>query len=234
MPKRKRTRKRYGVRRKGRKRRKRSRKIVRILSGPTGLLGKQVIKKLRYSTTIQLVPGFAGVLAFHRFSANGMWDPDATGVGHQPITFDQMMNFYDHYYVYKSKITVHCASRGAGTNLGNAFVGIGIEDTISDAPTSPTHLIELGTYNWRPMQETSSPKGAVVIKKKFSTKKYWGRNLVSNTQYQGSASANPGQQTMFNIAYWGANPSSIPSAIDCTVYIDYWARFTEPKDIAQS
>lgn len=46
----------------------------------------------------------------HLFRANGLFDPDETGIGHQPRGFDQYASFYNKYVVMSSKITVNAFS----------------------------------------------------------------------------------------------------------------------------
>ena len=74
------------------------------------LLGSKVKTKLRYVEYFTLNPAAAGLPATHVFSANGLYDPNITGVGHQPRGFDQLMALYDHYYVSRSKIIADFAS----------------------------------------------------------------------------------------------------------------------------
>ncbi len=69
-----------------------------------GFATRQLVK-MRYFADVELDPG-AGAMAAHIFSANGLFDPDITGVGHQPYSFDQWMAVYDHYHVVGAKISV--------------------------------------------------------------------------------------------------------------------------------
>ena len=58
---------------------------------------------LLYSDQITLNPA-AGTVSKHVFSANGLFDPNITGVGHQPRGFDQYMALYNHYTVIGARI----------------------------------------------------------------------------------------------------------------------------------
>ena len=59
---------------------------------------------LRYSDQITLNPG-AGANATYNFRANSIFDPDYSGVGHQPYGHDNLQNIYDGYVVDKAVIT---------------------------------------------------------------------------------------------------------------------------------
>lgn len=39
------------------------------------------------------------VLTYHLFRANGIFDPDVTGTGHQPLYRDQVADLYTNYTV---------------------------------------------------------------------------------------------------------------------------------------
>lgn len=52
-----------------------------------------------------LTTGVAGV-AVHTYVLNSLFDPDFTGVGHQPYGFDQLTPFYRRYRVNGAKVTI--------------------------------------------------------------------------------------------------------------------------------
>lgn len=57
------------------------------------------------------------------FAMNGLFDPDVTGVGHQPRLFDQIMGLYQRYRVLRTAISCSYAPV-ATTNAGACYVGI--------------------------------------------------------------------------------------------------------------
>jgi hypothetical protein len=69
------------------------------------LFPARTVKNLRYATNFQLTVS-GGAVASYVFAANGLFDPDITGTGHQPMGFDQMMVQYNHYCVMAAKIKV--------------------------------------------------------------------------------------------------------------------------------
>ena len=98
MPKRKRsTRKIYRA-----KRRKPDwRKRTTIQKG-LGFSDGQIVK-MRYVEEFELNPGL-GSVASYVFRANGLYDPNYTGAGHQPYGFDQWMTYYNQFTVLGSKM----------------------------------------------------------------------------------------------------------------------------------
>jgi len=70
-------------------------------------------RRLVYHDTV-FVTSTSGVPATYVFSTNGLYDPNITGTGHQPAGFDQIMLYYNHYYVNRATIaaTARCTTAG--------------------------------------------------------------------------------------------------------------------------
>ena len=83
------------------------------------------------------VTATTGLAGNHFFSANGCFDPNVTGTGHQPMGFDQMMLFYEQYTVVRSKISIGMLSGGAVAPRSGVYLS---PDTTSI--TDPNRLME--------------------------------------------------------------------------------------------
>ena len=59
---------------------------------------------LRYVENFTLNPGMLGATV-NVFSMNGLFDPNITGIGHQPMYFDNYMGIYGRYRVNRAYIT---------------------------------------------------------------------------------------------------------------------------------
>jgi hypothetical protein len=59
--------------------------------------------KLRYSESVNIDPSLGGVPGVHVFNASSCYDPNTTGIGHQPRGFDQWMAMFDHFTVVGSR-----------------------------------------------------------------------------------------------------------------------------------
>lgn len=68
------------------------------------LLRPKVLTKLTYCDTKTITPGTG--MANHVFSMNNLYDPDYTGVGHQPAFRDEWANIYGHYRVLAAHVRV--------------------------------------------------------------------------------------------------------------------------------
>ncbi len=179
---------------------------------------------LTYHTNIDLFCGSSGVVGNYLFAANGLYDPDITGTGHQPMGFDQMMVFYYHYTVLSSKITV--SARNNGTNPGYAAVS---RNGSSTAVTVSDDLVEAGNIEYRLVNTTSAVPNHVTIKLDMDISKFSGvDDLLDDDTYRGDSGSNPTDLEYFHISWWSPfTASSFTCNFD--VVIEFEAMFTEPK-----
>lgn len=223
--------------RKPRRRRRRKRRSYSMtrLSGPglssTSPLPKVFKWKTKYvETIVGLNPGAAGIMANYLFSCNGLYDPDITGAGHQPIGFDQLMPLYDHYRVIGSRI------RATFANTDSTFsqmVGIKIQDNTTVSETDMGILIENGPMRWTTVAALNGGDSVKTLTMNFSAKNYFGKSALSDNDYRGDVSNNPDEQAYFRLV---AQPTSANDSGDVrvTVEIEYIAILSEAKNLAQS
>jgi len=170
----------------------------------------------------------AGSLATYTYSCNGMFDPNITGTGHQPMYFDQLSAIYNHYTVLNSKISVSCVAIATAAGV----IGVYINDDASVVPGTAIGLCEQGTANYRIVNiGTSLP--TLSLRRKWSAKQAFGPGAISDPNLQGSASANPTEQQAFTCFVQSIDLSST-FAIDFFVTIEYDCVWQELKDIASS
>lgn len=217
----------------GRKRKRRSEKTpysrtrkYRIPQYPTS---RCKIVKLRYASTITLDPG-AGTLVYHDYLANGMYDPDVTSTGHQPMGFDQWMAFYDHFKVIGSKCSVNFLNSGQTIATSNAICGIHLASSPGEVSAQTSESVrEFPNSKWKTISYAQSRTNVV---RTFSHKNYFCRK--DGDKYHGSVSADPADAAYFEVWAVAADGSSQAEAIVCNVLIEYVAELSESKELIQS
>ncbi len=223
------------VRRRGRRLRGRRRKMRRNTFMSPSPFPNRLATRSRYMSTIQIDPttGTPGGYSYI-FVANGMFDPDLTGGGHQPMAFDQMMAVYRHYTVIGAKIT--CTFRQVG-DLATDYrfiCALSVRSDTTPAPTDFSKAVENGRIRWKYLS-IQAPTQTVTYK--FSAKKFFGaRHIVMKDLYRGDASSNPTERAFFFITVFAdaqVGGSNTPS-IYIDTKIEYIAVFTEPNILAQS
>jgi len=186
----------------------------------------------RYHETVQLNPGISG-FAIYEFAANGMYDPNITGTGHQPSGFDQMMTLYNHYTVTKSIITVTPATTGS-TNQQILF-GVRLNDTTGQLAGGLDSFLESRGVKYLMV----GYPGATVMPVNMTVDmgKFFGvpqQNLLGESQFRGSAVANPSELAIYQCFVGAAVPSDDPPSTTLHVDITFECVFSEPKEIIPS
>lgn len=198
-------------------------------------LPNKLFSKLKYADRTVTVNPTSTIMDVHVFSANGLYDPDITGVGHQPRGFDQLMTMYDHYTVVGAKITVSFLPTLASSVNQNAVVGIALKDSPS-FPTDANEYLEGRNVAFRYISNTSGSVSAPVrVTKNCSVSKFLGiKGLMSSSIARGTVSTNPTEQVYFHIFCDNVDNSSELNVMNASVYIEYMVVFTEPKQPTQS
>lgn len=185
--------------------------------------------KLRYVSYADINPG-AGIPGVQIVSANGLFDPDITGVGHQPRGFDQFMLMYDHYTVVGAKITVTFSHKHDTTDY-NRRIGVTLRDSFSIANDMNDYAESRTTKTRTIVHNATQP---VTMSMTYSTRKFLGRSHpLSDPDLKGSSSSNPNEQAYFHIWNQPYSTTDIGS-VRIDYRIDYLVVFTEPKQPSQS
>lgn len=149
---------------------------------------------LTYAETF-IYPVPAGGVGSYNFSCNGLYDPNISGTGHQPMYFDQYMAIYDHYNVVSSTITWTFKNSSTSQYYDVALM---IDD-------DSTHGV--GT-NWNTAAERPGAKqgtvgpisgahGVLRMKQSWSRQTAFGKYGDNDPELKGSSSANPVESQQF-------------------------------------
>lgn len=177
--------------------------------------------QLRYATTREINPGVA-VAASYLFRANSIFDPDQTGVGHQPYGHDILEQIYNHYCVDSATITV-TPTNGVGGVWGvsvgdNSVVSTGFNTVCEQQATS---MAVQNVTNGQPIQ---------CIKKTYN--RHTSFPVYKDTSaFMG---ANPAEEAYFQVWYRGLNESLDPPNGSFLVTITYNVTCYELKDLGGS
>lgn len=179
--------------------------------------------KLLYHDQVAITPS-TGQAGSHVFRANDLYDPDATGVGHQPRGFDQLMALYDHFVVVGSRIRVIFDCRSTtGANVG----GIRLSDTLTPS-TSVDYQME-SSYKVVGAQPEKDGGQPLVLSMSSNPAKYLGReDPLSDPQLKGSSSGSPTEGAFYHVFSFATHTSETPATSYASVQIEYSAYLIEP------
>lgn len=221
------------------KKRKRSKRVYRPRKKarpylPVGGFSNKMLVKLRYVQLVTLDAG-AGTYAVNEFRANSLFDPDKSGVGHQPSNFDKLATIYDRYTVLGSKCTIYWVPTSStiitpppllalhvsedGSDIATAHAAGGISNVL-EQPRLSRSTQYVGIYNGT----------GTVLTRYFSAKKFFGvKDIVGESPYSSDITGNPTEGAFFEVAAISPDDSVNPGSISVRVEIEYIAMMTEPK-----
>lgn len=199
---------------------------------PTGQLPlPQVLKtRMAYHARLSRTPAAVDALGVYVIDASSLYDPDYTGVGHQPMGYDQIAPMYDHWFVNGAKISVTFANAITPSSQTPMIVGISGQNVVTPL-TDPSHYIELPNCK----HGVIGYEGVKTLTNTYSPKLNMGvSNPADAERLHGTQAANPSDNWFWHIFVSNANPGvqGVQVAIDVTV--EYTATFIEPKQLAQS
>ncbi len=190
----------------------------------------------RYCDRFTLDPGAAGAPAVYFFSANGMYDPDITGTGHQPLGFDQWLPvFYNHYMVYRSQIKVTFFSQNGGA-VGSNILFIGLSDDTTTSTVTNTYL-ENPSYRHTHLSALGGGRDICTLTHSCELWKQFGMTkeaLLASDNKRGTSASNPSEQSFFVVGAASPNASSNSDVVACLVELVYHARLTERAELPAS
>lgn len=175
----------------------------------------------------------AGSVDYQTYSCNSMYDPDVSGVGHQPLWYDNALLLYNHYTVIGSKITIRVAGLttvSGGDHTPCLFV---LQRHSSSIPTyTDPNTLQEQTYSKARINGPATGN-VMTFTSKWSAKKTFGGSALSNANLQGSSGGAPAEQS-----YWTISNKPIDgvsnTGFQLNVTIEYIAVWRELRTIAQS
>lgn len=178
--------------------------------------------KLKYAEYITMT-NVAGQGSYV-FAMNGLYDPNITGTGHQPMAYDEWSAFYDQYQVLSSKI--YCRILPPDTNTTGVCIYPSRDGTLpnnyADAREQP-----YSRSKWSQNQSTKQS-----ISNYMSIKKLEGR-ITSSVNYTATINTNPSAERYWIIFCESPTGTAINDII-FDVQLTYYVKFYGRKSLGQS
>jgi len=215
---------------------------------PTADRGRTAMRDLQFSTPIfpittrrktmyhdsVTITSTAGAVGRYFFSANGLFDPNITGTGHQPLGFDQLMLLYEQCTCVFSKISVVFINNATGFYTRCAVSLCPDTTALSDKD----EIMENGLIKTLILSPISVAGSCKTISLDCSMTSYFGRKrsvreLLDDNALYTTVAANPTEQVYFCLNVW--DPTAANTAtVAAEVIIEYDAIYWEPRKLAVS
>lgn len=196
----------------------------RVLADNTQNIKQNTRVVLRYfEHGISVNPG-AGTNGVYVFAANGLFDPNITGVGHQPVGFDQYMAMYNEYVVVGSTIKVSYAT---GSSV-NQVCGISLLD-FATTTTDPRVYVENGNTVWSTLGTANSGRDVLHLTHEADISKFSTQDIITEDGFSGTSGANPDDTHFYHVWVCAADAGSDPTITLLNVEIRYDVIFRDPS-----
>lgn len=213
---------------------KASSKIGRQLRNSFALPGISSTKivKLPYHEVVDLVPGIA-THDLHTFKMNDIFDPNSTGVGHQPFGHDEWNLYYQKYTVLGAKIVVRFRPQGTTGITRATAVGIISDENVSLPSTLDTKM-ERYPGCFKVLQHGTTIHTDTVTAYYSAKKWFQKKDMQDNHNHITDLGSSPFYPAYFNLFAQCLDATIAPGTIQCDVKIVYIVRLTDPKDVLGS
>lgn len=174
---------------------------------------------LRYHETFSINPTVGGIPGSHVFRSNSCYDPNFTGVGHQPRGFDQIMAMYQYCAVREAQIEIWFQS------TDGLPIVLGIQADGSSGAVTRDNMMEGRTAVYKAAGGLSA-SGPGYISLRVKPWQLAGTKMDEN-DYKHSAVANPAITQYFVV---NGMPLKVQDSgeITCVARITYHCQVTEP------
>lgn len=200
---------------------------VSLYRSPSSPVPKSKRVTLRYAeTNVSLDPG-ASIPADYFFKCNDLYDPNYTGVGHQPMGFDQWMALYGKFTVVNSKITVKFTN---GADATTADWIVGVRRTTTPTSSSTNEILESNACSYAVKERYQVP---TVVNSYSMAKEHPGVGIEEDSMY-GTNAASPANAMYFHVWAINAVTNVDITPVIATVVIEYDVRFFDPIVLGSS
>jgi len=182
---------------------------------------------MRYATTVRLDASTLNPVSFNFYNASSIFDPDQTGVGHQPMGHDEMAQIYNHYRVLSSSIRATFLSNNI-SSTGHQVCGILV------APDTTTVVGDFDSIRERRQGKyriTSGETSAATVSAGYNAKRMFPGSVANLNAAFG---ASPSEAAFFCVYTTSANPVVDASTCDVVITIQYKVLMWERRKLAQS
>lgn len=195
---------------------------------------RDVVRRLVYVQTGGFSEASAGAGAFYTFSLNGVYDPDVTSTGKQPIGFDQLATMYYQFRVVKTDVEVSFLSNTPSPNSLIVGMYAGYTGFLPSDPDS-----------WEVQRNSKvaflAPAGVggnkVTIRRQFKPNEVLGisrQSYLSEADYAGNSSMNPQRQAYLQLFLRSSAGAGVTGAAYYFVRIAYTVVCSNPVALPMS
>lgn len=211
---------------------RRRRVAQRVPRGVSILANTPKIYKLRYNEYFSLASASPGDLTSYVFRANDIYDPNYSGIGHQPFLHDTLSTLYKSFVVIGAKITFRVCS---STTQHPCMMGVFLSpDAAPSWSNNYGTIIEQGLGKHKSIITGAAMRTPVSVTHHFGANKFFNTNVSNDIETYGATfGSSPTKQAYFYCWIQDITHDTATS-LNCNVTIDYIVKVSEPAVLPQS
>jgi len=188
---------------------------------------------MKYTESLNNVGGPTGSgYGNYQFLLNSIWDPNATGIGHQPLYTDQLSALYNRYRVISCRYAI-AGTVSNGTTETNSIIGV----LPANEGKTVTGGINEFQENPRSRYITQYVGNEKILKGNVYLPALVGRTktqYMADDRYQAQWNTSPAENAVLNI-YFGFMDGTLATATaDLNVTLEYTVEWFDAKSVIQS
>lgn len=171
-----------------------------------------------------------GTYAPYTMNLNSIFDPNRTGIGHQPYGFDLLSSTYNRYRVINCRYRISVHSNDNATNLQLAVIPT--NDAISPLTISEVRENPRCKYVLQaPLDTIRVVAGNVYIPSLVGRTK---AQYMADDRYQALTTANPNELALLNLFAGTTTETGSTSSVIFNIQLEYTVEFFDIKHMPQS
>lgn len=215
------------------------RSVIPRIRNPDYGYPDKLVTSLRYVDNIALTAAL-GNIGSNVYRMNSCFDPDLSGVGHQPMFFDQLCGPigsapYSRYRVISSRITVTfmalTQSQPGTTLFGPFMVGLAAQNSSGLYGTTVSSLCEASNTVWTHMGTKDGGNNLKKLTATYVPSRDLGMNDGDDTL---GALYNANPTEVFHAIPWKSDLGAAGASVNAQVEIVYRVEFFDRNEVAQS
>jgi hypothetical protein len=184
----------------------------------------RMMVRLKYAETIVLSTNLSSLASGYQFRMSSTFDPNSSGVGHQPYQRDQIASLYAYYKVRtcKYKVTAHIP------NYEGLWAGVNIYSSLASGSVNGLDVPAIQERNHTDLRcVPNAGKQIAIFTGSVDLAGVHGLTQTQydadNSNYGGAQGGNPGQNAMLEIVF--ADPAArTASAMYFQVELEYYVQ----------
>ena len=201
------------------------------------MLPRSFHTNLRYAETFTLTTGTAGVIgSVQVMTLNNVYDPNQSGIGHQPYGYDQLTPFYGYFVVHRTRWRLLATTIGGTAEVCLAYQlypavsGVTIAGVTTDAATEKAAVTTMPVGSSGVVRARMAEGVSEIHKILGITKQQYANNL---DQYGAAVTAGPTTGAYMEVGV-GSYSGSAGETLSVQIVLDFEVEFYSPKTLPQS